>query len=89
MNILNLELLIFLLIFFFICSNFDFYKTLRVLINFFYINDDFFLKITSAYILATSFRSNIVHEIGFVIKLIILILVLDLIFKYLRIIKIK
>ena len=66
-----------------------FYKTLRVLINFFYINDDFFLKITSAYILATSFRSNIVHEIGFVIKLIILILVLDLIFKYLRIIKIK
>jgi len=64
-----------------------FYKILRTFINFFYINDDFFIKITSAYILATSFRSNIVHEVGFVIKLIILILVLDLIFKYLRVIK--
>lgn len=63
-----------------------FYKILRVFINFFYLNDDFFFKATSAYILATSFRSNIVHEIGFVIKLIILILVLNQILKYLRII---
>ena len=66
-----------------------FYRIIIVLMNLFSVKDALFVKITSAYILATSFRSNIVHEIGFIIKLIILILVLDLIFKYLKSIKYK
>lgn len=65
------------------------YRIINVLMNLFSVKDALFVKITSAYILATSFRSNIVHEIGFIIKLIILILVLDLIFKYLKPIKNK
>ena len=47
------------------------------------LNNNLFIKTIYCYILATSFRSNIVHEIGFVIKLLILTVVLNAIFKYL------